>query len=393
MEFKYRKGLEQIAHQMILIHRADVLIKLVLRTIARDLKVRHAGIFVYDAVRDAYIVRVSRGASGFKIPAGFIKIKKDNPIIQYFTAKKFSFCGNYILYSDIERFSRSQPVKNDAKALAFLNDLRLNLDFYQAYACVPGFFRHELVGVLFLGEKNSGDKFSRKDLSFLFTLASDVVMAIKNAWLFEDLNRQIEVNKRLFLQMIAAFVSSIEAKDKYTKGHTERVMQYALKIADQLKKRKELSSRAFIEDLRIAALLHDIGKIGIPENILNKPDVLSEEERGVIREHPIIGENILKDVEKLDEVRLGVKFHHERCDGLGYPSGLKGEEIPLIASVIGLADAYDAMTSDRPYRKALSHSEALSEIKKNKGKQFAPLVVDAFLDLINIESFKGNETH
>jgi HD-GYP domain-containing protein (c-di-GMP phosphodiesterase class II) len=383
MELSYRKGLERVARQMNLIHRADIVIKLVLRTIVRDLKVRHAGIFVYDKKHDAYIAKVSRGNTGFKIPSGFVKIKKDNPIINYFTVKRFSFCGEFILLDNIEKSIRSVKMKNDIKAGEFLDDLKTNLDFYQARACVPGFFRKELVGVLFLGDKNNGDKFNAKDLGFLATLASDVVMAIKNAWLFEDLSRQIEVNKRLFLQMISAFVSSIEAKDKYTSGHTERVMKYALCIAEQLKKRGQLANRAkFIDDLRVAALLHDIGKIGVPENILNKPAALSEEERDIVREHPLIGENILKGVDELDMVRLGVKFHHERCDGFGYPSGLRGEAIPLIASVIGLADAYDAMTSDRPYRKALSSDEAINEIKKNKGKQFDPQVVDAFMDYI-----------
>ena len=381
MESSYRKGLERVARQMILIHRADIVIKLVLRTIVRDLKVRHAGIFIYDKKHDAYIVKMSRGNTGFKIPSGFVKIKKDNPIINYFTAKRFSFCGDFILLDNIEKLIRSPKVKKDIKAGEFLDDLQTNLDFYQARACVPGFFRKELVGVLFLGDKNNGDKFNTKDLGFLSTLASDVVMAIKNAWLFEDLSRQIEVNKRLFLQMISAFVSSIEAKDKYTRGHTERVMMYALSIAEQLKKRGELSNRnKFVDDLRVAALLHDIGKIGVPEHILNKPAALSEEERDIVREHPAIGDNILKGVDELEMVRLGVRFHHERCDGLGYPDGLHGEEIPLIASVIGLADAYDAMTSDRPYRKALSFDEAINEIKKNKGKQFDPKVVDAFLD-------------
>ena len=389
MESSYRKGLERVARQMILIHRADIVIKLVLRTIVRDLKVRHAGIFIYDKKHDAYIAKVSRGNIGFKIPSGFVKIKKDNPIISYFTVKKFSFCGDFILLDNIEKVIRSAKVKNYFKAQEFLADLQTNLDFYQVRACVPGFFRKELVGVLFLGEKNNGDKFSAQDLSFLSALASDVVMAIKNAWLIEDLSRQVEVNKRLFLQMVSAFVSSIEAKDKYTRGHTERVMKYALCIAEQLKKRGELSNRVkFIDDLRVAALLHDIGKIGIPENILNKPGALSEEERKIVCAHPAIGENILKGVDELEMVRLGVRFHHERCDGLGYPDGLRGEEIPLIASVIGLADAYDAMTSDRPYRKALSFDEAVDEIKRNKGKQFDSQVVDAFLDYLQVAGDK-----
>ncbi len=383
MDVTYRKALEKVARQMILIHRADVLIKLILRTIYRKVGVRHAGIFVYDAAHDAFVVQISRGDSGFRIPSGFARLKKDNPIIRYFTARPFPFCGDYILADQLARTAATRRVRKNAEAAAFLQELTANLDFYRAHACIPGFFRRELTGILFLGEKNDGSRFSAGELGFLSVLASDVVMALKNAWLIEDLNRQLEVNRRLFFQMVSALLSSIEAKDRYTKGHTERVMRYALTIAEQLKKHGKLSGKAgFLENLRIAALLHDIGKIGIPEDILNKPAALSESERAVINRHPLIGEDILKNVDELGEVILGVKYHHERCDGHGYPYGLKGEEIPLIAAVICLADAYDAMTTDRPYRRALTKDEAFKEITTNRGRHFVPLVVDAFEQLI-----------
>jgi putative nucleotidyltransferase with HDIG domain len=256
----------------------------------------------------------------------------------------------------------------------------MNFSLYQAKACIPGFFRNDLVGILFLGGKENGKKFSEEELGFLSVLASDVVMALKNAWLIDDLNHQLKANKRLFLQTVSALASSIEAKDKYTIGHTERVVKHSLDIAYGLKKHIRIDNwDKFIEDLRIAALLHDIGKIGIPEKILNKENVLTAKERRIIENHPLIGANILNHIEEFREVLLGVKYHHERHDGKGYPYHLKGRQIPLIASIVSLADAFDAMTIDRPYHKSLSPQEAMKEIEGNKGQQFSPLVVDAFL--------------
>jgi HD-GYP domain-containing protein (c-di-GMP phosphodiesterase class II) len=387
MNTDYRKELEKITRQMILVRRADLLIKLVLRTIVQQVHVRHAGIFIYDRQKDAYVMR----SAGFKVPSGFVKFKNDNPIIQYFINPKPYLQDGPIIADKVDTFSRSAAIKNDAKAKKYMEDLTTQLSFYQAKVCVPGFFRKDLVLILFLGDKNNGDKFSASDLGFLSVLASDIAMALENAWLFEDLSRQVGVNKRLFLQMITALVSSIEAKDKCTRGHTDRVMRYALAIAQYLKKQPDIDKTKFNDELKVSALLHDVGKIGIPENILNKPGALTAEEFEVIRRHPLIGEDILKNIDDLDTVRMGVKYHHERCDGKGYPYGLHGEDIPLIASIICLADAYDAMTSDRPYRKALTHDQAVREIKDNKGKQFSFVVVDAFLDFINSDQYKHDQ--
>jgi HD-GYP domain-containing protein (c-di-GMP phosphodiesterase class II) len=238
------------------------------------------------------------------------------------------------------------------------------------------------VGILFLGEKINKKEFDDNELRFLSVLASDVVMALKNAWLIEDLNRQINLNKRLLVQTISALASSIEAKDKYTIGHTGRVANYSLAIAMILHKHKKIEQwDKFFENLKIAALFHDIGKIGIPENILNKNKSLNMAERKIIMQHPIIGANILGHVEELREALEGVKYHHEKYDGTGYPFHLKGNKIPLIASIISLADTFDALISDRPYRRAISAQEAVKKIKKGKGNQFMPCVVDAFLKM------------
>lgn len=379
MSRDYRQELEKAARQMILIHRVDTLIRLILRTIVRNLKVEHAGIFLYDKKRQEYVVKVSRGKKGLKLPAGFAKIGKDNATIRYFTEERFKcFNQDYLLYSKLNYYIRRYKKKEEKDILIFLEELKEEMSLFQARACIPGFFRRELIGVLFLGRKEDRKKFRKEELGFLSVLSSDVVMALQNAWLFEDLKKQLEDNKRLFLNTVTTLATAIEAKDKYTIGHTERVVKYSLAIAGVLKK----NDNSFKEHLRIAALLHDIGKIGVPENILNKKGKLTEEEREFIFKHPLVGEGILRPIGEFKDVIVGVKFHHERYDGKGYPCGLKGKRVPLIAGIIAVADAFDAMSTQRPYKPALSKEEAIVEIKRNRGKQFIPKVVDAFLKAV-----------
>ncbi|HBM81727.1 MAG TPA: hypothetical protein DD426_13005, partial [Clostridiaceae bacterium] len=182
---------------------------------------------------------------------------------------------------------------------------------------------------------------------------------------------------------VKALSLAIEAKDKYTEGHSMRVFEYAEKIARNMKYSEE-----HIENLRIASLLHDIGKIGIPEAILNKPGRLSEDEYDIIKQHPVIGANIIKDVDALKKSQKIVRWHHERYDGKGYPDGIGGDDIPLDAYIISIADAFDAMCSDRPYRKAMTKSQAVNIIKDERGKQFHPKVADVFLDILKSEGDK-----
>ncbi|MHB9154415.1 MAG: HD domain-containing phosphohydrolase [Endomicrobiales bacterium] len=380
MRKDYRKDLEKAAHQMILVHRVDTLARLIVRTILRNLRVKHAGIFIYDKQKAEYIVRVSKGERGIKIPAGFTKIRSDNPLIRYFTDGSFKiFKQDYLLYNRIHYYLNSPRFKENREAVDFLHDLKDELSLYQAKALVPGFFRNNLVGVLFLGSKEDRSSFSPEELGFLSVLASDVVMALQNAWLFEDLSGQLIINKQLFLNTVTSLATAIEAKDKYTIGHTARVVNYSLEIARNLAGIKIGAGKDFEENLRIAALLHDIGKIGVPEEVLNKNGPLSEQEREQVIRHPQLGVDILNHIHEFKEVILGVKYHHERYDGTGYPFRLSGEAIPLAASIIAVADAFDAMTSDRPYRRAFPEEQAMQEIRANSGKQFHPAIVEAFL--------------
>jgi len=180
-----------------------------------------------------------------------------------------------------------------------------------------------------------------------------------------------------FLSTIYALSEAIEAKDPYTRGHSERVTEYSLEIAQEL----GLPNEEIII-IKNVALLHDIGKIGISESILDKPGKLSEEEWAMIKNHPIIGEIILRSVEALQPGISIVKYHHEHYDGSGYPDGLKEKEIPFMASIVTVADAFDAMTSARPYRAAMTVEAATEQLKEFSGKQFDPKAVDALLSLL-----------
>jgi len=188
---------------------------------------------------------------------------------------------------------------------------------------------------------------------------------------------------KYFYRAMQSLVRILEAKDVYTMGHSDRVAEYVEKIALKIKFHTDE-----IELLVDAARLHDIGKLGIQKTILNKKGKLTEEEWKVIREHPVIGEDILRTVVYDEQMLAMVRYHHERYDGRGYPDGLKGKDINRFAHIIAVADAYDAMTSDRAYRPAMSKQEALEELRRGKGTQFDPKIADAFIELLEGEDNK-----
>jgi len=183
--------------------------------------------------------------------------------------------------------------------------------------------------------------------------------------------------RNVYFETIKALSNAVDAKDPYTNGHSHRVAHYSEKIANKM----GLSQKS-IDIIKTAAILHDIGKIGIDDHILNKPGNLTPTELAVVQQHPIIGAKILQDVDFLREVTKIIKHHHERYDGTGYPDGLKGGEIPIEAAILAVADAFDSMTSNRPYRSAISFNNALNIIYNEAGKQFNPIVVKSLKDLI-----------
>ncbi len=190
----------------------------------------------------------------------------------------------------------------------------------------------------------------------------------------DEKTKQLEL---LTLNAVMAIAKAIEAKDSYTSGHSDRVAQGAVAIAKRLGWEEDK-----ITNLKYVALLHDIGKIGVPDAVLNKPGRLDAEEMDIIRKHTSNGSGILSEIRTIPNLQNGALYHHERYDGTGYPMGLSGENIPLEARIIAIADSYDAMTSDRAYRKRLSDETVLSELHRGRGTQFDPELLDLFVTML-----------
>lgn len=234
---------------------------------------------------------------------------------------------------------------------------------------VPLKVKGQIIGGMLLEKLDT--HFSEDELELLSTLANQAMVAIENAWLYESV-------KSNYFGTIQALVNALEANDKYTRGHSERVKF----LSTELGKKLGLNYKD-IEVLNHAAILHDIGKIGVDSAILNKPGKLTSAEYSLIKAHPLIGDEILGPIGTLDGVRTTIVQHHEKYDGTGYPYGIAGEEISLKARILSVVDTFDAMMTDRPYRKALSMVKVKEELRNGSGKQFDPVVVGTFLEILD----------
>jgi HD-GYP domain-containing protein (c-di-GMP phosphodiesterase class II) len=233
--------------------------------------------------------------------------------------------------------------------------------------CVPLKVKGRLIGVLYADSRFKEGLFSEDDTGLLALFAHQAAVAIENARLFNALAESYD-------QTLDALASALDARDRETEGHSRRVVHYALMIAQKM-----AYPGGSVNDLQRGALLHDIGKIGIPDAILRKPGPLTEEEWEIMRRHPEFGRRMLAGIPFLEEPLKIIYAHQERYDGTGYPQGLAGDAIPLGAKIFAVVDAFDAMTSDRPYRKAQPLEVARQRIVENSGTQFDPAVVEAFM--------------
>ena len=195
--------------------------------------------------------------------------------------------------------------------------------------------------------------------------------------MLEDVNESYKELEDLFLKLVHVMVNALDAKSPWTKGHSERVAMYAEEIATEM-----LIDKDEIKNIRLAGILHDIGKIGTDDYLLDKPGKLTVEEFDAVKKHPAMGAAILEEINQLKEIIPYIKYHHEKLDGKGYPNRLKGGKIPLGARILHVADSFDSMTSDRPYRPAPGIEYALSELNRHKGSQFDHIVVEAFLEVL-----------
>lgn len=225
------------------------------------------------------------------------------------------------------------------------------------------------LGILFGGDKAGVRQITSGDSKLCDSLASSLTIFLQNTMLYGDV-------QAMFYGTLHALTSAIDAKDSYTHGHSERVALMSRLLAEAVGLDAATQERVFI-----AGMVHDVGKIGVPEAVLTKPGRLTQEEFAQVKLHPEIGAKILQDIRQMHDLIPGVLYHHEQWDGSGYPHGLSGEEIPLFGRLVGLADAFDAMSSDRTYRAALKLEEVLAEIRRCAGKQFDPVLAEAFLTL------------
>ncbi len=227
--------------------------------------------------------------------------------------------------------------------------------------------KSRILGAMLLANRAGGRKFTQEDLRFAITLANQASITIENAQLYAELQGH-------FADTIRALISAVEAKDAYTYGHSDRVTRYTMMIANQLE-----FSQVELRRLEYLSLLHDIGKIGIEERILRKSTSLSEQEWSIIKNHSVLGASIVEPIKFLEDGQRTIRHHHEWFNGSGYPDGLKENSIPLYSRIIAVADAFDAMTSIRPYRDSLGSQSALNELKCCAGTQFDPMIVEKFV--------------
>jgi len=233
--------------------------------------------------------------------------------------------------------------------------------------CVPVRSRERVIGVLQAINRLDGGDFTGEDLRALESLADQVAIAIENSRLYDKLHQT-------FIETSAALADAIEKRDPYTGGHTKRVLEYSSAIGRTLG-----MSQHEIERLELAAILHDVGKIGVSDLILCKQAPLDDEEFSAMKKHPEFGVEIVNHIPDLGDILPGIRDHHERIDGKGYPTGFSGDEIDITAKIIAVADSFDAMTTSRPYREGLSVEYAFSELRRCTGSQFDGEVVEAFV--------------
>ena len=296
---------------------------------------------------------------------GYLRIKSSIGIPKKIAAKSKQKVGHGIagtVAETKEPIIISEGFKITKKSKRSLRGLGL-----ESAISVPLLSEHTVLGVLNLGKRYNRPFFDKDDAELLLILAHEAGAAISNCKLFDEVHE-------LYEGSIVSLAAAVDARDHYTQGHSNKVANIAVSVAEKLNLPVDT-----IEKIKLASMLHDIGKIGIPDKILHKPGKLTDEEFDIIKQHPAHAVSILRHIPRLRDIIPIIYHEHERFDGKGYCCGLKGSEIPIESRLIAIADAYDAMTSNRPYRKAMSKKKAIEEIKRNSGTQFDPALVKIFL--------------
>lgn len=329
----------------------DRLFNLIVRTITATLHASIGYIIIYDSKSDSLNVTNLIANGKILAPQKTIPMR-DSGVSAWVIRNRQS-----LLIADINQtpqFDRYSDLGYERKSVI----------------CVPLMLKDEVLGTISLVNKHDGSPFTNEELEMLSTIATQASIAIKNATLYDE-------QQQTYLNTIQALVSAIETSDSYTRGHSERVTYYSLELG----KRLGLSADR-LQLLERAAILHDIGKIGVDLSLLHKQGKLSPDDIRELQQHPSIGMHILEPIEFLKEVRICIGQHHERYDGLGYPNRINKDQLLFESRILTVTDAFDAMTTNRPYRKGLSLDSAIQELRDNSGTQFDPEIIEPFIELI-----------
>lgn len=333
----------------------DKITNIVLSDLVETMHIGHAAIFIKRNSDDSFHLHAEQGAP--KIPA--LEFNQNHPIVKWISHQNRILSKNVLNINPIFK----ALWKNE---LDYLNE-------FPAQLLIPLNSKEQLVGFIIVGSKRSAQAYSYDDEVALSTLANQTAVIIENARLYEDL-------ENTFVQTVVTLANAIDMRDTYTSSHSQRIAEWAAYTARLLG-----CSEQEAQAIYWGGLLHDIGKIGIPDSILKKPGKLDDSEWEIIRRHTIHGAQLVVSIKKLAEVAPIIEYSHERYDGSGYPYGLKGNQIPLGARIIGVVDSYSAMQDERPYKKPISDEKAVEELKRNAGILFDPEVVTTFLYVLNTD--------
>ncbi|MFH1407006.1 MAG: HD domain-containing phosphohydrolase, partial [Candidatus Omnitrophota bacterium] len=378
----YQEVLRRAADDISKVKTLDRLLRLCTISVHKNIPVEHATIIYLNRRGKTYILAHSTGRKLLSVGQ---TISMDSPLVEWFRAIKDQLLEmkivkeedtRVLLLEDLNAWLKDEKLRLKAELWKALLKLRLQIKGLNTSLCVPGFCKRELIGILLLGDKLSGDLFTQSDYNLLSQLADQVAMAADNFLITLE-------KEDLSFDMFLLTMETMEAKDKYTRFHSELSSRLCSKLAEKVQHKGDYRH---IEDLLRKAektgLVHDIGKLKIKIETLNSPAKLTDEQWNEIKMHPQYSAEILSVVRDISpDIINGVLYHQEKWDGTGYPKGLKGKEIPPLARIAKLADSFEAMISDRPYRKGLPMAKIMEELNRCKDIDFDPDLVDAFMEL------------
>ncbi len=340
----------------------EVLGQLALRA-AVALRAPQCLIYEFDADRDVIVLRATFSAAG-------VATDEDDAVGAEYSLTEFP--------TDRAILERGEVVEEHISDPHLDADVRASMETWGEKSCltVPLMYRGAALGLMELIELERERRYTEGEVQLARALADQAAVALNNARLYTRSKEYAARLENSYLETVTALAAAMEAKDHYTAEHADMLATMAVSVGRRLG-----LDESELRDLQFASVLHDIGKIGIPGHILNKPDKLTDDEFRVMAEHTLIGERIISTIEYLSPIASVIRSAHERWDGRGYPDGLAGDEIPRAARILFVCDAFHAMTSDRPYRRAMPAEDALRELARNAGTQFDPEVVEAFLEV------------